>query len=102
MFEPFIENLIFLVLGSGIGFLGSVGLFWIQQRASRNAYRSRLKQELELIKDQIESHRKSETLTAKAFNTEYFLFARQSLVGNVDAKTWENILRAYVAIDLLR
>jgi hypothetical protein len=100
--DPFIENLIFLVLGSGIGFLGSVGFFWYQQRASRKSYCARLKQELELIEEQIKSHMKSETLMGKAFNTEFFILARQTLVANVDAETWDLVLKAYSAIDFLR
>jgi len=100
--ESFVENMVSVVIGAILGFLSSIGALVYQQRSERNGYRTRLKQELELIREKIQTNVNSNLFVNATFLTDFFVLMRQDLVGKVNASRWDAILKAYFAIERLR
>lgn len=100
--EPFVENLIAVSVGALLGFFASLGFSIWQDYTHKKEYRVRLRQELEIQKKHIQEVIDSGQLVPKAFFHDYFAYTKTILVSKVDAKTWETVLKAYIAIDHLR
>ncbi len=102
MADSLVETLIAVGVGALLGFLASIGFSALQGWLDKKGYRARLKQELRLIRMQIQAEIDSGSPKPKSFHRQYFYFARQQLVAKMDAITWEKVLKAYVAIETLR
>ncbi|MCP8309033.1 MAG: LapA family protein [archaeon] len=102
MVESFIETLISVGVGALLGFFSSIGFYIWRERVEKKELRTRLRQELEKVRDEMKKHIDKDSFIVKAFFRDYFMYTRQDLVRKVDATTWEIILRAYIDIECLR
>lgn len=100
--ESFIENLISAGIGILIGFFGSIGVSMWQNWSNKKEFRERLREELELVRSQIQENLDKGLLVPLEVFIDYYLNTKQDLVAKVDARTWESVIRAYMAIEDLR
>jgi len=101
-----VETLITLavgaVLGAFIGFICSIGLETWKNNNDKKELKSRMRENFQMIKPEIESYiRKNENL-GQAFFIDVYLNLKPDLIRKLDVKTSQSIMETWIRIESLR
>lgn len=95
-------NLLFVIAGGLVGFLGSLGFaYWNEQKVKREL-KSKIREELEIIQNQVRKQLEKEPFHIREFFTFNYPALSQDLIRKLDAKTCRAILQTYIIIDSLK
>lgn len=94
-----IETLGTVVVGAFIGFLGSIGLESWKQRKEIAELKSRIREELISIKNQIHMCTETKDFQARAFYTDNYLVQRQDIIRKLPLALSASIRDSYSKIN---
>ena len=97
-----IDTLLSVVAGAIIGYVGSIAYYWWVQGSEKKELKSRIREELELIREEASSDLKEELFQKRAYAMYVFQGLRTDLIRKLDAKTFRLVQKTYAKIDHLR
>jgi hypothetical protein len=97
-----VETLLSVVVGAAIGFLGSIGFDRWKEGREKKELKGRVREELELILQEVTSDYEKEAFQSRAFPTEVLLALREDFIRKFDAKTYRSLMETWSKIDELR
>ena len=101
-----VETLITLtvgaVLGAFIGFISSIGLETWKENREKKELKSRMKENFEMIKREIEPYMKNNNSLGHAFFIDVYLNLKPDIIHKLDVKTSQSIMETWIKIESLK
>jgi hypothetical protein len=100
-----VETLITLavgaVLGASIGFVSSIGLETWKENNDRKELKSHVKEDLQIVKQEIESYIRKDENVGHAFFIDVYLNLKPELIRKLNVKTSQSIMKTWIEIGSL-
>lgn len=101
-YSEILIGLTYVMVGAFIGFFGSIIHDLWKEKREQKELEDRIKEDLEIIKDELVSDLKTGSVRARAFFTDVYLALKQDLIHKLNVKTSQNIMQTYIKLDELR